>query len=166
MTRADFDRALDETTPMFGVKEDELTRLYANGVISTGPEFDRVYGTVRKLLHQVAASDRTPLVSVIFTGACGPNFTEPARAPFAACGDAGPPTLTLRCVPPPHYTRIPSLCCLPAGPAGSGRTALAAKLGVESGFPFVKRISGESLVSHSETGKADAITRCFNDAYK
>jgi len=37
---------------------------------------------------------------------------------------------------------------------------------MESGLPFVKRISGQSLLNLSEAGKADAITRVFNDAYR
>ena len=119
VTGADFERALTETTPMFGVKEDELTRLYAGGIISTGPEFDRMQHTVSRLIHQVATSDRTPVVSVMLDG-----------------------------------------------PPGCGKSALAAKLAMDSGFPFVKRISGESLVGLTELGKSDAISAVFNNAYK
>jgi hypothetical protein len=37
---------------------------------------------------------------------------------------------------------------------------------MQSGFPFVKRISGQSLLNLGESGKADYITRVFNDAYR
>ncbi|KAH8967710.1 hypothetical protein BDL97_03G090500 [Sphagnum fallax] len=38
-------------------------------------------------------------------------------------------------------TRTPLLTCLLGGPGGSGKTALAANIGIESGFPFIKIIS-------------------------
>lgn len=119
VTREDFDRALSETTPAFGVKEDELVQTCAGGIINTGPEFERVQTTLQRLAQQVATSDRTPLVSVVLAGA-----------------------------------------------SGTGKSALAARLAIDSGFPFVKRISGESLLRYHESGKADAIAKVFNDAYK
>lgn len=119
VTRADFMRALADVIPAFGVREDELARLVQHGIISFGPDFDRMEHSLMKLVRQVATSERTPLVSVILTG-----------------------------------------------PAGSGKSALAAHIARASGFPFVKRVSGESLVSMHEVGKAEAISRAFNDAYK
>lgn len=120
VTRADFEKALHDVQPAFGVKEDELTRLIQHGIISFGPDFDRMESTLMKLVRQVATPEtRTPLVSILLSG-----------------------------------------------PAGSGKSALAAHIARSSGFPFVKRISGETLVSLHEVGKAEAITRAFNDAYK
>ena len=49
---------------------------------------------------------------------------------------------------------------------GCGKTALAAKLASESGFPFVKMISPEQFVGYSEMGKISAIVKIFEDAYK
>lgn len=115
----DFERALVDVRPAFGIKEDELSRCFANGVYSTGPDFDSMNMTLQRLVHQVMHSDRSPLVSVVLTGA-----------------------------------------------SGSGKTAIAAKLGVESGFPLVKRISGENMLNLTELGKAELITKTFNDAYK
>ncbi len=119
VTREDFDRALDETQPAFGVRESELQQCFANGIVSHGPEFDRVQQTMMRLVAQVTNSNRTPLVSVLL-----------------------------------------------AGGAGVGKTALAAKLAMESGFPFVKRISGESLVGHHDEAKAGMVQKAFADAYK
>lgn len=119
VTRADFDRALYDVRPAFGIKEDELSRCFANGVISTGSDFDSVYMTLQRLVHQVMHSERSPLVSVVLSGG-----------------------------------------------AGSGKSALAAKLGMESGFPFVKRISGENMLNLTELGKAEVVTKVFNDSNK
>ena len=119
VTREDFERALRDIQPQFGVREDELMQCFANGILDHGDDFDRVRVTLQRLIAQVANSDRSPLLSVLLTG-----------------------------------------------PSGCGKTALAAKMAVESGFPFVKRISGQSLLNFHEAGKADAIAKVFNDAYK
>ena len=119
VTKEDFERALSDIQPQFGVREDELARTCAGGLVSTGVDFDRMRDTLRRLIEQVRFSERTSLMSVVLTG-----------------------------------------------PAGCGKTALAGKIALESGFPFIKRISGESLLNHHEGGKAEAIARVFNDAYK
>lgn len=105
--------------PAFGVKNDELAELYANGIVSHGPDFDRVQTTMARLVAQVQNSDRSPLVSVLLSGG-----------------------------------------------SGCGKSALAAKIALDSGFPLVKRISGESLVGHHEEGKAHLVQKAFADAYK
>lgn len=50
--------------------------------------------------------------------------------------------------------------------AGSGKTALAAQLAVQSGFPFVKLISADSMLGMSDSGRCAHIAAVFNDAYK
>ena len=115
----DFDRALDECQPAFGVREEELTQCFANGIVAHGPEFERVQQTLMRMVAQVQNSSRTPLVSVLLTGG-----------------------------------------------SGTGKSALAAKLAMDSGFPFVKRISGESLVGLHEEGRANIVQKAFRDAYK
>ena len=119
VTQDDFERALRDVQPAFGIKEDELTQCFANGILPHGDDFERVRVTLQRLMAQVAGSDKSPLLSVLLTG-----------------------------------------------PSGCGKTALAAKMAVESGFPFVKRVSGQSLLNFHEAGKADAIAKVFNDAYK
>ena len=52
------------------------------------------------------------------------------------------------------------------GPTGSGKTALAAQVAMESEFPYIKLISPESLVGLSEPAKVQSIIKVFNDAYK
>jgi vesicle-fusing ATPase len=65
-----------------------------------------------------------------------------------------------------HSKTTPLLSILLEGKNGSGKTALAAKLALESKFPYVKMISPENFVGYSEVGKISAIVKIFEDAYK
>ncbi|CAL5222767.1 g5179 [Coccomyxa viridis] len=58
------------------------------------------------------------------------------------------------------------LTCLLEGPSGAGKTALAATLGLESEFPFVKVISSDNMVGYSEPAKCQQIAKVFDDAYR
>ena len=60
----------------------------------------------------------------------------------------------------------PLVTCLLEGAAGAGKTALAATVALESGFPFAKVVSAESMVGFSEAAKCAAIAKVFDDAYK
>lgn len=63
-------------------------------------------------------------------------------------------------------TRTPLVTVLLAGPAGAGKTALAAHIAQRSGFPFVKICSPETMIGYSESAKCATIKRFFDDAYK
>lgn len=52
------------------------------------------------------------------------------------------------------------------GPTASGKTALAARVAIDSGFPFIKLISPEDMVGFGEMAKIQHISKVFNDAYK
>eukprot|EP01117_Protostelium_nocturnum_P011202 TRINITY_DN4064_c1_g1_i1.p1 TRINITY_DN4064_c1_g1~~TRINITY_DN4064_c1_g1_i1.p1 ORF type:complete len:479 (+),score=160.86 TRINITY_DN4064_c1_g1_i1:2-1438(+) len=52
------------------------------------------------------------------------------------------------------------------GATGSGKSALAAKIAVETGFPFVRVISSDSLASWNDTQKFNKITKIFEDSYR
>lgn len=52
------------------------------------------------------------------------------------------------------------------GPPGSGKTALAAKLALNSNFPFIKMVSSTDMVGMSESAKVQHIDNVFRDAYK
>lgn len=52
------------------------------------------------------------------------------------------------------------------GPPGSGKTALAAKIALDSGYPFVKLCSPNSMVGFNEPSKINHIQKIFEDAYK
>eukprot|EP00173_Palmaria_palmata_P004612 Plantae.Rhodophyta-Palmaria_palmata.ctg6632.p1 GENE.Plantae.Rhodophyta-Palmaria_palmata.ctg6632~~Plantae.Rhodophyta-Palmaria_palmata.ctg6632.p1 ORF type:complete len:387 (+),score=54.21 Plantae.Rhodophyta-Palmaria_palmata.ctg6632:301-1461(+) len=62
--------------------------------------------------------------------------------------------------------RSPLLSVLIEGSPGSGSTALAAYLAVDSGFPFVRIVSPESFVGYSEASKCAALAKIFDDAHK
>lgn len=52
------------------------------------------------------------------------------------------------------------------GPPGSGKTALAARIAKDSGFPFIKLVSAENMVGFSEMSKIQYLNKVFTDAYK
>lgn len=52
------------------------------------------------------------------------------------------------------------------GAPKTGKTSLAAKIALESQFPFVKICSPEAMVGYTEQAKCQIIRRMFDDAYK
>jgi vesicle-fusing ATPase len=52
------------------------------------------------------------------------------------------------------------------GPMKSGKTAVAAKVAVDSGFPFVRMISADEMIGYSDSSKCQAIHKAFLDSYK
>ncbi|RWR86428.1 vesicle-fusing ATPase-like protein isoform X1 [Cinnamomum micranthum f. kanehirae] len=48
----------------------------------------------------------------------------------------------------------------------SGKTAMAATIGIDSDFPYVKIISAETMIGLSESSKCAQIVKVFEDAYK
>lgn len=57
--------------------------------------------------------------------------------------------------------RTPVVSVLVHGPAGSGKTALAATIALESEFPFIKLISPESMVGMTESAKIAEINKVW-----
>ncbi|XP_027345297.1 vesicle-fusing ATPase-like [Abrus precatorius] len=60
----------------------------------------------------------------------------------------------------------PLITCLLEGSSGSGKTALAATIGIDSDFPYVKIVSAESMIGLHESTKCAQIIKVFEDAYK
>ena len=60
----------------------------------------------------------------------------------------------------------PVLSVVLHGPPGSGKTALAAKMAMDSGFPFIKLVSPEDMIGFSEMQKVQHLDKTFMDAYK
>lgn len=48
----------------------------------------------------------------------------------------------------------------------TGKTALAAHMAVESGFPFIRMISADALIGMSEQSKCNHIHKVFMDSFK
>mmetsp|Transcript_31959 Transcript_31959/g.76317 ORF Transcript_31959/g.76317 Transcript_31959/m.76317 type:complete len:738 (+) Transcript_31959:77-2290(+) len=62
--------------------------------------------------------------------------------------------------------KTPLMSVLVQGPVASGKTAVAAKVAVESGFPFVRMISADDMIGYSDMAKCQEIHRAFLDSYK
>lgn len=52
------------------------------------------------------------------------------------------------------------------GPSGSGKTALAAKIALDSQYPFIKMCTPDNMVGFNESMKIEHMRRIFDDAYK
>ncbi len=61
-------------------------------------------------------------------------------------------------------TRTPLLSILLEGSPNTGKTAVAAFLGTESEFPFVRVVSADAMVGFSEAAKCAAILKAFQDS--
>ena len=119
VNREDFQHALEEVKPAFGVSEEELSNCLHGGIIHFSSYIRDVLQEGKLFVEQVRKPDSTPLFSV----------------------------------------------CL-HGPAGAGKTALAAKIAIDSEYPFIKLISPEDMVGYNETLKINHLTKIFMDAYK
>ncbi|GMP28285.1 hypothetical protein CsSME_00003897 [Camellia sinensis var. sinensis] len=60
----------------------------------------------------------------------------------------------------------PIVTCLLEGPSGNGKTAMAATVGIDNDFPYVKIISAETMIGLSESSKCAQIVKVFKDASK
>ncbi|XP_039019978.1 vesicle-fusing ATPase-like [Hibiscus syriacus] len=60
----------------------------------------------------------------------------------------------------------PLVTCLLEGSSGSGKTALAATVAIDSDFPYVKIVSAETMIGLHESTKCVHIVKVFEDAYK
>ncbi|KAJ9610661.1 transport between ER and Golgi ATPase protein [Cladophialophora chaetospira] len=117
--RADFENALDEVKPAFGVSEEELSYCLRGGIIHFSQYINDVLEEGNLFVEQVRNPQATPLFSV----------------------------------------------CL-HGPPGCGKTALAAKIAIDSGYPFIKLISNKDTLEMSESQKIGYLSKVFMDAYK
>ncbi|KAF2108710.1 P-loop containing nucleoside triphosphate hydrolase protein [Lophiotrema nucula] len=117
--REDFLAAIEETTPLFGVAEEELGKRLLGGIIHYSPHIDAILKEGQLYINQVRKPGSTPLLSVALHG-----------------------------------------------PPGSGKTALAAKMAIDSDFPFIKFVTPEDMVGFSEMQKVQQLDKIFRDAYK
>ena len=73
VTWQDFQRALQEVQPAFGLEKDELSIRFRNGIIEYSEEFKKLYAELMTMVDQVGNSDQTPLMSVCLDGIQGPS---------------------------------------------------------------------------------------------
>jgi len=119
VNRTDFENALAEITPAFGVSEEELSNCLRGGIIHYSSYVENILNEGKLYVSQVRQSDSTPLFSVLLHGQ-----------------------------------------------AGSGKTALAAKIALDSEYPFIKVASPEDMVGFGEAAKIQHLVKIFQDAYK
>jgi vesicle-fusing ATPase len=62
--------------------------------------------------------------------------------------------------------KTPLMGVLLEGDRDTGKSALAAHLAKESGYPFIKMITADMLLGYPSNRKCDMITRVFEDAHK
>lgn len=62
--------------------------------------------------------------------------------------------------------KIQQLSTLIQGGPGTGKSAFAAHIAIESAFPYVKFISNNDLVTYGEYQKCNIIRKAFDDAHK
>ncbi|KAK8806475.1 hypothetical protein WA588_003043 [Blastocystis sp. NMH] len=71
VTWEDFERALKEVQPAFGLEKDELSMRFRNGIIEYSDEFKKLYSDLMTMVEQVRSSEHTPLISVCLDGVQG-----------------------------------------------------------------------------------------------
>lgn len=119
VTMEDFENALLEIEPAFGMPKEHFERCLFGGFYIFSERVEHLVKAGNLFCEQVRTSERTTLFSVLIQG-------QP----------------------------------------GTGKTALASKIAVESDFPFVRMISPEEYVGFSESSKCNAIAKVFDDAHK
>ncbi|CAE6523157.1 unnamed protein product [Rhizoctonia solani] len=75
---SDFNHALQEVHPAFGVAEEELAQVIQNGIIHFDKDVDATLRDGRLFVEQVRTSTRTPLVSLLLHGPPGAGKTAMA----------------------------------------------------------------------------------------
>jgi vesicle-fusing ATPase len=75
-----------ESKPAFGVKDDELSIYFRNGIINYGPGYEALRSRLDAVVNQVRVSDRTPLMSVLLSGPPGSGRTALAAHLATSCG--------------------------------------------------------------------------------
>ena len=72
---SDFEQALEEVPPAFGVSQEEAAKYLSHGIIDYGEVFHHLRRTGRSFVQQLAHSSRTHLVSVLLEGPIGSGKT-------------------------------------------------------------------------------------------
>jgi len=73
--KVDFEQALSEVKPAFGISTNEFESYLAHGLINYGKPFAQLMNTCKSFIHQVETSKRTNLLSVLLEGEIGSGKT-------------------------------------------------------------------------------------------
>lgn len=175
VTMQDFEAALDEVSPAFGSDKASLETYRLNGIIPYSDAFTHLHNTARMLVQQVRCALTVGCAAIW----CCVRHRRPIppqqvlNISNIVCHDGhGQQWLGVAenatAVPRQCQTseKTPLVSLLLDGPMGSGTTALAATIAIDSGFPFVKVITSDDMVGFSESAKCSRIAKVFDDAYK
>jgi len=86
VTRDDFEGALREVKPSFGISKDEFENCKRNGIIRYGPKVDKLLKVCAEFIEQVRSSSRTPLLSILLEGPVGSGKTALAAELATSAG--------------------------------------------------------------------------------
>lgn len=67
----DFEMALNEIKPAFGVNETDLANSIRGGIIEYGDRFNHVYKNCNDFISEIRSSTNTPLLSILLEGSRG-----------------------------------------------------------------------------------------------
>eukprot|EP00818_Percolomonas_sp_WS_P003370 CAMPEP_0117445534 /NCGR_PEP_ID=MMETSP0759-20121206/5848_1 /TAXON_ID=63605 /ORGANISM="Percolomonas cosmopolitus, Strain WS" /LENGTH=779 /DNA_ID=CAMNT_0005237719 /DNA_START=141 /DNA_END=2480 /DNA_ORIENTATION=+ len=76
VTMYDFERALEEVKPAFGVSADDFEAFLAQGLIHYGPAFTSLKETCESFVQQIKSSTRSNILSVLLQGSPGAGKTS------------------------------------------------------------------------------------------
>jgi len=75
ITKVDFEQALNEVKPAFGVATNEFEAYLAHGLINYGSQFTQLVNTCKSFINQVETSRRTNMLSILLEGKIGTGKT-------------------------------------------------------------------------------------------
>lgn len=142
VTMADFENALDDVKPAFGVDDEALSRAFERGIIPYSPLIQDILDEGMKYSN---------IVSDLMLQLCRKSTYRFRVANIEQVTESGSSSVT---------------SVLLFGPQSCGTTALAAKMAVDSGCPLVKVVSADKMTGLPDAAKVAYLEKTFSDAHK
>ncbi|KAF3602108.1 hypothetical protein F2Q69_00034455 [Brassica cretica] len=182
ITMEDFLQALREVMPAFGASPKALQNCRPKGFVDCGDRQNLIYKRIMFLVEQVS-NETSPPVTCLLEGPSGSGKTALAATigidsnfPYVKIVSAdtmaglqeSTKAARIAKVFEDAYKSPLSIVILDNIESflASGKTALAATIGIDSNFPYVKIVSAETMAGLQESTKAARIAKVFEDAYK